>query len=235
MGKSLVPPGGGDDIQGVDLKKGAGRALSGLCVVHHHGPRPARRARWPQAGPSPHSVRHARTQAQSAVGFKKCAKIVGEVMGNFHPHGDQAIYDALVRLAQDSWSATRWSTARETSAISTAIAQRPCVIPNLDRDHAELLLQGIDEDTVDFKPTYDELQTANPWSCPARSQTCWPTGATGIAVGMATIDPAAQCRRTLRCGTAAPDPQARRHDGRARSNSCPGPDFPTGGVVIDTA
>ena len=61
--------------------------------------------------------------------FRKCAKIVGEVMGNYHPHGDQAIYDALARLAQDFASATRWSTGRATSATSTATTRRRSATP----------------------------------------------------------------------------------------------------------
>ena len=63
-------------------------------------------------------------------GFNKCARIVGEVMGKFHPHGDQSIYDALVRLAQDFARAlSRWSTGRAISAISTAITPPPCATP----------------------------------------------------------------------------------------------------------
>jgi hypothetical protein len=61
---------------------------------------------------------------------RKCAKVVGEVMGNFHPHGDQSIYDALVRLAQEFAQRYRWSKARATSATSTAITPRPCATPS---------------------------------------------------------------------------------------------------------
>ena len=61
--------------------------------------------------------------------FRKCAKIVGDVIGNYHPHGDQSIYDAMVRLAQDFTSATRWSTGRAISATSTAITPRPSATP----------------------------------------------------------------------------------------------------------
>ena len=64
-----------------------------------------------------------------AAGFKKCARIVGDVMGKYHPHGDAAIYDAMVRLRRNSPRASRWSRARGISAISTAITPRPCATP----------------------------------------------------------------------------------------------------------
>lgn len=62
-------------------------------------------------------------------GFKKCARVVGDVIGKYHPHGDSAVYGAMVRLAQDFPYVIRWLTARETSVISTATARPPCVIP----------------------------------------------------------------------------------------------------------
>ena len=64
-----------------------------------------------------------------AAGFKKCARVVGDVIGKFHPHGDQAVYDALVRLAQDFAVRIRWSRARAISAMSTAIIPRRCATP----------------------------------------------------------------------------------------------------------
>src|ERR1700749_4810733 len=121
--------------------------------------------------------------------FKKSAKVVGDVMGNFHPHGDQAIYDALVRLAQD-------------------FAQRYPLIDgqgnfgNIDGDNAaamryteckltfaaELLLAGLDEDAVDFRPTYDG-EDEEPIVLPSAFPNLLANGATGIAVGMATSIP----------------------------------------------
>jgi topoisomerase-4 subunit A len=85
-------------------------------------------------------------------GYKKSAKVVGEVMGNFHPHGDQSIYDALVRLAQDfAVRLPAGPTARGTSAMSTAITRRPCATNEARMTAvADLLLSGIDEDAVDF-------------------------------------------------------------------------------------
>src|SRR5678810_52874 len=121
--------------------------------------------------------------------FKKSAKVVGDVMGSFHPHGDQAIYDALVRLAQefsvryplvdgqgnfgnidgDNAAAMRYTEARLTRV-------------------AELLLQGIDEDAVDFRATYDG-EGHEPVVMPAAFPNLLANGAQGIAVGMATSIP----------------------------------------------
>src|SRR4029078_565812 len=89
-------------------------------------------------------------------GYKKCAKIVGEVMGNFHPHGDQAIYDALVRLAQDF--AVRYPLVDGQGNFGNIDGDNPGAMRHTESrmtDVAGLLLESIDEDTVDFRPTYD--------------------------------------------------------------------------------
>src|SRR5690349_11454971 len=74
-----------------------------------------------------YAMREMRLNPEAAA--RKCAKVVGEVMGGYHPHGDQSIYDTLVRMAQDFASAIRWSTVRATSATSTAITPPPCATP----------------------------------------------------------------------------------------------------------
>ena len=122
-------------------------------------------------------------------GFKKCARIVGDVMGKFHPHGDAAIYDAMVRLAQsfavryplvdgqgnfgnvdgDNAAAMRYTEARMTGV-------------------ANALLEGIDEDSVDFRSTYDG-EGSEPAVLPASFPNLLANGASGIAVGMATNIP----------------------------------------------
>ncbi len=122
-------------------------------------------------------------------GFKKSARVVGDVMGKYHPHGDQAIYDSLVRLAQefsvryplidgqgnfgnidgDNAAAMRYTEARLTEV-------------------AEMLLDGIDEETVDFRPTYDG-EEEEPVVLPADFPNLLANGSTGIAVGMATSIP----------------------------------------------
>ena len=164
--------------------------------------------------------------------FKKCAKIVGDVMGSFHPHGDQAIYDALVRLAQDfssryplvdgqgnfgnidgdSAAAYRYTEARMT-------------------DVAKLLLEGIDEDSIDFRDNYSGDQQ-EPIVLPAALPNLLANGSQGIAVGMATSIPphnlAELCDAALYLVL---HPKASSEQLMA---FVPGPDFPTGGIVVDS-
>ena len=166
-------------------------------------------------------------------GFKRCARIVGDVMGKFHPHGDQAIYDAMVRLAQDfaqryplvdgqgnfgNIDGDNAAAMRYTEARLTAIA--------------ELLLQDIDTDTVDFRPTYDG-EDQEPIVLPAAFPNLLANGATGIAVGMATSIPphnaAELCDALLHL---IKTPNARI---QTLVELMPGPDFPTGGLLIEPA
>ena len=163
--------------------------------------------------------------------FKKCAKIVGDVMGSFHPHGDQAIYDALVRLAQDfssryplvdgqgnfgnidgdSAAAYRYTEARMT-------------------DVARLLLDGIDEDSVDFRDNYSGDQQ-EPIVLPAALPNLLANGSQGIAVGMATSVPPHNLAEL--CDAALYLISNRAATAEALARFVPGPDFPTGGVIVD--
>jgi topoisomerase-4 subunit A len=166
-----------------------------------------------------------------AGGYKKCAKIVGEVMGNYHPHGDQAIYDALVRLAQDF-------------AVRYPLVDGQGNFGNIDGDNAAamrytesrltnvagLLLEGIDEDTVDFRPTYDGTNQ-EPVVMPANFPNLLANGTSGIAVGMATSVPPHNveelCDALLHL---IKHPHA--HVDKLVS-FVPGPDFPTGGIIVE--
>ena len=166
-------------------------------------------------------------------GFKKSARVVGDVMGKFHPHGDAAIYDAMVRLAQefamryrlvdgqgnfgnidgDNAAAMRYTEARMTEV-------------------AQLLLDGIDEDTVDFRPTYDG-ESEEPCLLPAGIPNLLANGAQGIAVGMATSIPphnvtelADAALHLIKHPNASVDTLL----GYVR-----GPDFPTGGILVEPA
>ena len=165
-------------------------------------------------------------------GFKKCARVVGDVIGKFHPHGDQAVYDAMVRLAQEfsvryplvdgqgnfgSIDGDRAAAMRYTEARLTGIA--------------ELLLKDIDKDTVDFTSTYDG-EYNEPIVLPGLFPNILANGATGIAVGMATNIPSHNIIELL---------LAIRHlvkSPNANINSIfkyiKGPDFATGGTVIDS-
>ena len=167
-----------------------------------------------------------------ATAFKKCAKIVGDVMGDFHPHGDQAIYDALVRLAQDFSSryplvdgqgnfgnidGDPAAAYRYTEARLTTIAK--------------LLLEGIDEDAIDFRDNYSG-DKQEPIVLPAAFPNLLANGSQGIAVGMATSVPphnlAELCDAALYL-IAHPEAGAEQ-----LITFVPGPDFPTGGIIVDS-
>src|SRR4249920_583292 len=112
--------------------------------------------------------------------YKKCAKIVGEVMGNFHPHGDQAIYDALVRLAQDF--AVRYPLVDGQGNFGNIDGDIPAAMRYTESRMtavAGLLLDGIDEDTVDFRPTYDGTNQ-EPVVLPANFPNLLANGTSGI-------------------------------------------------------
>jgi topoisomerase-4 subunit A len=121
--------------------------------------------------------------------FKKSAKIVGDVMGNFHPHGDQAIYDALVRLAQDFSS--RYPLVDGQGNFGNVDGDSAAAYRYTEArltETARLLLDGIDEDAVDFRENYDG-QSTEPGVLPAGFPNLLANGSTGIAVGMATSIP----------------------------------------------
>ncbi|MDQ0395115.1 DNA topoisomerase IV subunit A [Labrys monachus] len=177
-----------------------------------------------------HAMRLLRLDPDQA--FKKCARVVGDVIGKYHPHGDQAVYDALVRLAQD-------------------FAQRYPLIDgqgnfgNIDGDNAAayrytearltpvamLILEGIDEDAVDFRPTYNN-EDEEPVVMPGAFPNLLANGAQGIAVGMATSIPPHNayelCQAALHL---IENPGASTAD---LLQFVKGPDFPTGGIVTES-
>ena len=139
--------------------------------------------------------------------FKKSAKIVGDVMGNFHPHGDQAIYDALVRLAQDFSS--RYPLVDGQGNFGNIDGDNPAAYRYTEArmtEVARLLLDGIDEDAVDFRPNYDG-QSEEPVVLPAAFPNLLANGVAGHRGRHGDLDPAAQRRRAVRRG-AAPDRQS---------------------------
>jgi topoisomerase IV subunit A len=163
--------------------------------------------------------------------FKKSAKIVGDVMGNFHPHGDQAIYDALVRLAQDFSS--RYPLVDGQGNFGNIDGDNAAAYRYTEArltEVARLLLDGIDEDAVDFRPSYDGVMQ-EPAVLPAAFPNLLANGAQGIAVGMATSIPphnvAELCDAALYL---IEQPKART---RTLLKYVLGPDFPTGGVIVD--
>jgi len=163
--------------------------------------------------------------------FKKSAKIVGDVMGNFHPHGDQAIYDALVRLAQDF--ASRYPLVDGQGNFGNIDGDNAAAYRYTEArmtDVARLLLDGIDEDAVDFRPSYDGT-SQEPIVLPAAFPNLLANGSQGIAVGMATSIPPHNAAEL--CDAALyliEQPRART---KTLLKYVPGPDFPTGGLVVD--
>lgn len=233
MGSDLIPPGGdgGSDIEAVDLKSALeerylayalstimGRALpdvrDGLKPVHRR---------------ILHAMRILKLDPNT--GFKKCARIVGDVIGKFHPHGDQAVYDALVRLAQDfaqryplidgqgnfgnidgdNAAAYRYTEARMTSV-------------------ATLLLEGIDEDAVDFRLTYNE-EDKEPVVLPGAFPNLLANGSSGIAVGMATNIPPHNVAEL--CDAAIHLIKFPNAGIEKLVEYVKGPDLPTGGMIVD--
>ena len=163
--------------------------------------------------------------------FKKCAKIVGDVMGSFHPHGDQAIYEALVRLAQDF--ASRYPLIEGQGNFGNIDGDNAAAYRYTEArmtDVARLLMEGVEEDSVDWRDNYSG-DTQEPIVMPSAVPNLLANGAQGIAVGMATSIPphniAELCDAALYL-IAHPGAEA-----EALAEFVPGPDFPTGGIVID--
>src|ERR1700704_1360156 len=162
--------------------------------------------------------------------YAKCAKIVGEVMGNYHPHGDSAIYDTLVRLAQDF--SMRYELVDGQGNFGSidddpAAAMR-YTEARLDRIATEML-RDLDADTVDFAPTYDGTRQ-EPLVLPARFPNLLVNGGSGIAVGMATNIPPHNLREVIGATiTYIEDPTI---DVEGLMKYIKGPDFPTSGTIL---
>jgi topoisomerase-4 subunit A len=166
-----------------------------------------------------------------AAGFKKCARIVGDVMGKFHPHGDAAIYDAMVRLAQDF--AVRYPLVEGQGNFGNIDGDNPAAMRYTEArltEVAQALLAGIDDNAVDFRPTYDGAEE-EPVVLPAAFPNLLANGAAGIAVGMATSIPPHNAGEL--CAAALHLVRHPNADTAALMKFVPGPDFPTGGVLVE--
>ena len=163
--------------------------------------------------------------------FKKCARVVGDVIGKFHPHGDQSVYDALVRLAQDF--AQRYPLVDGQGNFGNVDGDNPAAMRYTEArltEVARLLLDGIDEDAIDFRPTYDGSEN-EPVVLPGAFPNLLANGSQGIAVGMATSIPPHNAAELCDAALHLIDtPNAR---SRTLLKYVPGPDFPTGGVIVD--
>ena len=172
--------------------------------------------------------------------YRKCAKIVGEVMGNYHPHGDASIYDTLVRLAQDfnmryplvDGQGNFGSIDGDPPAAMRYTEARPEAL-------AEAMMADLDKETVDFVPNYDET-TEEPTVLPTTFPNLLVNGSSGIAVGMATNIPPHNMREVIDGVIAviehrAAQPRRRAELFRTLLKTIPGPDFPTGGFIVGRA
>ena len=163
--------------------------------------------------------------------FKKCARVVGDVMGKFHPHGDQAIYDAMVRLAQDF--SVRYPIVEGQGNFGNIDGDNAAAMRYTEArltEYALAMLDGIDEDAIDFQDNYDGTER-EPVVLPASAPNLLANGAAGIAVGMATSIPPHNlgelCAGLLHLIKFPNATVAKLVE------LIPGPDFPTGGVLVE--
>jgi len=227
MGKDLIQPGG---IEPVDLRSALEeRYLSyALSTITHRALPDVRDGLKPVHRRLLYAMRLLKLDPNA--GFKKCARVVGDVMGKYHPHGDQAIYDALVRLAQDF--AVRYPMVDGQGNFGNIDGDSAAAMRYTEArltDIAVRTLDGLDEDAVDFRETYDGLDK-EPVVLPGGFPNLLANGAAGIAVGMATSIPPHNIGELC---TAAQHliktPGASTED---LLQFIQGPDFPTGGILV---
>lgn len=232
MGKNLIPPSGGDDhVETVDLKSALEeRYLAyALSTIMHRALPDVRDGLKPVHRRIMHAMRLLRLNPGSS--YAKCARIVGDVMGKFHPHGDVSIYDALVRLAQDF--AVRYPLVDGQGNFGNIDGDNAAAMRYTEArmtEVASLLLEGITENAIDFRPTYNE-EDLEPVVLPGAFPNLLANGSSGIAVGMATNIPphnvAELCDAAL---LLIRNPQATVEE---LVQLVPGPDLPTGGILVE--
>ena len=203
----------------------------GLKPVHRRLLWAMRMLRMEPGGASPDVL--VANPARNTTSYKKCARVVGDVIGKYHPHGDSSVYDAMVRLAQDF-------------SLRTPLVDGQGNFGNIDGDNAAAmrytearltqaaadLMAGLDEGTVDFRPTYNG-EDEEPEVFPGLFPNLLANGASGIAVGMATSIPPHNVAELIDAASLLIDnPDAGHAELMAIVR---GPDFPTGGVLVDNA
>jgi topoisomerase-4 subunit A len=233
MGKDLIPSGG---VEPINLREALEeRYLAyALSTIMHRALPDVRDGLKPVHRRILYAMRLLHLNPDQA--FKKCARVVGDVIGKYHPHGDGAVYEALVRLAQDfsqryplvdgqgnfgnidgdSAAAQRYTEARMTEV-------------------ARLLLDGLDEDAVDFRETYDQADK-EPVVLPGAFPNLLANGSAGIAVGMATNIPTHNAAEICAAAIKLIDAPETPVEGLVDRDNGPirGPDFPTGGIIIES-
>jgi topoisomerase-4 subunit A len=231
MGKPVDPPSGGG-IEGINLREALEeRYLAyALSTIMHRALPDARDGLKPVHRRVLHAMRLLRLDPNAA--FKKCARVVGDVIGKFHPHGDQSVYDALVRLAQDF--AQRYPLVEGQGNFGNIDGDNPAAMRYTEArltEVARLLLDGIDEDAVDFRDTYDGSEQ-EPIVLPAAFPNLLANGSQGIAVGMATSIPPHNAAEL--CDAALYLISHRSATSEQLLTFVPGPDFPTGGIIVES-
>src|SRR5512134_695596 len=166
--------------------------------------------------------------------YRKCAKIVGEVMGNYHPHGDASIYDTLVRLAQEF--NMRYPLVDGQGNFGSVDGDPPAAMRYTEarpEPLAEAMMTDLDKETVDFVPNYDET-TEEPTVLPTTFPNLLVNGSAGIAVGMATNIPPHNMGEVIDAVIAAIERRGESREARLKAvlKAVPGPDFPTGGIIV---
>jgi topoisomerase-4 subunit A len=236
MGKQLIPPDGGNGAGGEIVPVNLRNALEerylayALSTIMNRALPDVRDGLKPVHRRVLYAMREMRLSPTG--GYKKSAKVVGEVMGNYHPHGDQSIYDALVRLAQEF--AVRYPLVDGQGNFGNVDGDNPAAMRYTEARMtavAELLLRGIDEDAVDFRPTYDG-EGEEPVVLPGAFPNLLANGSTGIAVGMATNIPPHNAAEL--CDAAL---HLIKHPNATLPKLMefvPGPDFPTGGIIVSS-
>ncbi len=253
-GKSLIPPDDGEEhIERVDLKSALEeRYLAyALSTIMHRALPDVRDGLKPVHRRIMHAMRLLRLNPDQA--YAKCARIVGDVMGKFHPHGDASIYDALVRLAQDF--AVRYPLVDGQGNFGNIDGDNAAAMRYTEArmtEVATLLLEGINENAIDFRPTYNE-EDEEPIVLPGAFPNLLANGSAGIAVGMATNIPphnvAELCSSALYLINHPEAPveelvtspeqweelkrEAETDPAALLKCKVRGPDFPTGGILVE--
>jgi topoisomerase-4 subunit A len=234
MGKSVIPPsdGEGGDVQPVNLREALEQRYLAyaLSTIMHRALPDVRDGLKPVHRRLLYAMRELRLNPDQA--FKKCARVVGDVIGKYHPHGDVAVYDAMARLAQDF--SQRYPLVDGQGNFGNIDGDSPAAMRYTEArmtEVAQLLLEGLDEDAVDFRPTYDGSED-EPVVLPGAFPNLLANGSSGIAVGMATSIPPHNAYEVCQAALHLIDhPDAPVEELVAR---IPGPDFPTGGIIVES-
>jgi topoisomerase-4 subunit A len=231
MGKRIPPPDSQGPIEPVNLRDALEeRYLAyALSTIMHRALPDVRDGLKPVHRRLLYAMQQLRLSPQGE--FRKCAKIVGDTMGNFHPHGNQAIYDALARLAQDF--SVRYPLIDGQGNFGNIDGDNPAADRYTEARLTEIaahLLDGIDEDTVDFRANYDGREQ-EPSVLPANFPNLLANGSSGIAVGMATNIPPHNVGEL--CDAALHLIKFPNATADKLVDFVPGPDLPTGGIIVE--